>query len=141
MAKCPYEGCTQSISFGCRALSRDGAVLAAFGPFFDTAMERWPDKIPDEFSGFVEMGKELAARMHARAHCVDWAQYQAQHVREWRAAAADAAETVAINDLDWFYAYWGSLFDRGLTPPSRICQVMTMIKSARDKARAQGSQR
>jgi len=131
MATCPVEGCTRPISFGCKALSRDAAVLYAFGPVFDRATKLWPDQFPAEFFTFAEMGQGLAGLVHERAHCVGPTQVSGQVIREWRAAAVESCEGVALVDPEWFRTYWRAVEARGLKLPIGIIQMLLAIGKAR----------
>jgi len=129
MAKCPVEGCTTPVGFGCKALSRDAAVLYAFGPVFARAAELWPDKFPQDFVTFVEMGQGLAGLVHRRAHCVGPASLPSQAIRDWRAAAVESCEGVALVDPEWFRKYWTSIGARGLKLPFAIYTMVRTIEA------------
>ena len=126
------------MGFGCKALARDAAVLDAFGPVFAHAKKLWPNMFPDEFYVFVGAGQGLAKSVHERAH-VSGPMPPASVVRDWRAAAVEACEGIALSDPEWFRQYWGSVMKRGLKLPTGINLMLVAISESRRRAGLQSS--
>jgi hypothetical protein len=128
MARCPVEGCTRPVAFGSKGLARDAAVLGAFFPVFDRAKRFWPDKFPEEFFTFVDMGRGFFGLVHARAHGDRSVLVPVQKIKEWRSAAASSCEGIAIVDPEWFRKYWTSVEARGLKLPPVILDMVIAIE-------------
>jgi hypothetical protein len=129
MAQCPVQDCERRVGFGSKALAGDAAVLAAFFAVFDRAEELWPDQFPEEFSVFVNAGRGFFRLVHERAHG-NHVEVPTRLIRDWRKAAEEACEGVAIRDPEWFREYWTGAENRGLQVPEAIHWITRGVKSS-----------
>ena len=123
MSQCPIEGCNRSVGFGAKALARDAAVLSAFFPVFDRALEFGPTEAPQAFSDFVDIGKGLVSVLHERVHGASLNPQMAL-IKDWRKAACESCEGFAQIDPQWFRDYWSGIESRGLKLPWDIYKLI-----------------
>lgn len=123
MAKCSVLGCTRPVAFGSKGLSRDAAILAAFFPVFDKALEWWPDQFPSQFFEFVNTGRGFFDLIHERVHGAP-VQIPSRLIKDWKEAAGESCEGVAINDPRWFRDYWNEVEARGLKLPFGVYKLI-----------------
>jgi hypothetical protein len=111
------------VGFGSKGLAQDAAVLAAFFPVFDKALELWPDRFPDEFLSFVNVGQGFFGLVHERAHGAR-VQVPTDLIKDWRNSACESSQGVAIGDPEWFREYWTGVESRGLKLPWGIYKLV-----------------
>jgi hypothetical protein len=138
MGRCHVEGCARPVRLGHQALSKEAAILFAYGPVLERGLERWPDKFSaDVLRTLTVTGRELAERVHVRAHTFSRVPHAPTPILAvWRAAVALRCEEVALLDPEWFRTYWGAVDSRGLEVPAQVRQTLVAIGTAGRRAQA-----